>query len=66
MRPTITEQLDGLRRILEEVVAPEVKDPYPADILAGVCATLETLAVGWSEVPAFLRWDAEASCSGAF
>jgi hypothetical protein len=61
VRPTITEQLDGLRRILQEVVAPEVTDPYPADILAGVCATLETLAAGWSEVPAFLAWDAQAS-----
>lgn len=61
MRPTVTEQLEGLVRILQDVVAPEVADPYPADILAGVCATLETLAAGWSEVPAFLRWDAAAS-----
>jgi hypothetical protein len=61
VRPSVSEQLDGLRRILQEVVAPELTDPYPADILAGVCATLETLAAGWSEVPAFLRWDAEAA-----
>ncbi len=61
MRPSVTEQLDGLRRILQEVVAPELTDAYPADILAGVCATLETLATGWSAVPAFLRWDAAAS-----
>lgn len=61
MRPTVTEQLEGLVRILQDVVAPEVADPYPADILAGVCATLEALATGWSAVPAFLRWDAAAS-----
>jgi hypothetical protein len=61
VRPSVTEQLDGLRRILQEVVAPELKDPYPLDILTGVCATLETLATGWSEVPAFLRWDAAAT-----
>jgi hypothetical protein len=61
MRPSVTEQLDGLRRILQEVVAPELKDPYPSDILAGVCSTLETLAAGWSEVPAYLRWDAEVT-----
>ncbi len=61
MRPSVTEQLDGLSRILQEVIAPELTDPYPADILAGVCATLETLAAGWSAVPAFLRWDAAAS-----
>ena len=35
MRPDVSEQLDGLRRILEQVVAPELLDPYPADILAG-------------------------------
>jgi hypothetical protein len=61
VRPSVSEQLDGLKRILQEVVAPELTDPYPSDILAGVCATLETLAAGWSEVPAFLRWDAEAA-----
>jgi hypothetical protein len=63
MRPSVTEQLDGLRRILQEVVAPELSDPYPADILAGVCASLETLAIAWAEVPAFLRWDATTSAS---
>jgi hypothetical protein len=63
VRPSVTEQLEGLQRILQEVIAPELLDPYPADILAGVCATLETLAAGWSEVPAFLRWDANASIS---
>jgi hypothetical protein len=61
VRPSVTEQLNGLRRILDEVVAPELQDPYPADILAGVCATLETLAAGWARVPAFLIWDAEAT-----
>lgn len=61
MRPTVTEQLEGLARILQDVIAPEVTDPYPADILAGVCASLETLAAGWSEVAGFLRWDAAAS-----
>src|SRR3954452_24227943 len=59
MRPDVSEQLDGLRGILERIVAPELHDPYPADILAGVCATLETLSSGWRRVPAFLQWDAE-------
>jgi hypothetical protein len=63
VRPSVTEQLEGLRRILEEVVAPELKDPYPRDILAGVCATLESLAAGWQQVPAFLDWDARASAA---
>ena len=60
MRPSVTEQLEGLRRILEEVIAPELKDPYPRDILGGVCATLESIAAGWQQVPAFLDWDARA------
>ncbi len=59
MRPDVTEQLSGLRRVLLEVIAPELKDPYPLDILTGVCATLETLAAGWDQVPSFLRWDGE-------
>jgi len=59
MRPDVSEQLDGLRGILERIVAPELHDPYPADILAGVCATLESLSSGWRRVPAFLQWDAE-------
>jgi hypothetical protein len=61
VRPDVSEQLDGVRRILEEVVAPELADPYPIDILAGVCATLETLSSGWRAVPGFLQWDAEMS-----
>jgi hypothetical protein len=61
VRPDVSEQLDGLRQILERVIAPELTDPYPADILAGVCATLETLSSGWRAVPAFLQWDAEMS-----
>jgi hypothetical protein len=63
VRPDVSEQLDGLRRILEEVVAPELADPYPLDILAGVCATLETLSSGWRAVPGFLQWDAEMSAA---
>jgi hypothetical protein len=63
VRPSVTEQLEGLRRILEEVVAPELADPYPQDILAGVCATLESIAAGWQQVPAFLDWDARASAA---
>jgi len=61
VRPKVTEQLEGLRRILADVVAPEVVHPYPADILGGVMAALESLERGWYEVPRFLRWDAEAT-----
>jgi hypothetical protein len=58
VRPTVSEQLEGTARILREVVAPAVEGAYPADILAGLIATLDALARGWPDVPAFLAWDA--------
>ena len=62
MRPTVTEQLDGIRRVLAEIVAPQVTEPYPGDVLAGVLAALDTLS-RWAEVPSFMRWDAEQASS---
>ena len=61
MRPTITEQLDGLRRILAETIAPEVTSPYPAEILGGVIGALNALQSNWHKIPAFLRWDIETT-----
>ena len=58
MRPTVGEQLAGVARILAEVVAPAVDDPYPADVLGGLIATVEALAAAWAEVPVYLAWDA--------
>ena len=43
MRPSIDEQLHGTCRILEEVVAPAVADPYARTILAGLIANLRML-----------------------
>jgi hypothetical protein len=61
MRPTITEQLDGLRRILADVVAPEVTSPYPAEILGSVIGALDALQFNWHRIPVFLRWDIETT-----
>jgi hypothetical protein len=61
MRPTITEQLDGLRRILAETIAPEITSPYPAEILGGVIGALDALQSNWHRIPAFLVWDIEAT-----
>jgi hypothetical protein len=58
MRPDIDEQLTGIARILERVVAPAVGDPYAADVLAGVTAVLDGIATGWADVAGFLAWDA--------
>ena len=58
MRPGIDEQLTGIARILERVVAPAVGDRYAADVLAGVTAVLDGIANGWADVAGFLAWDA--------
>jgi hypothetical protein len=55
VRPTVDEQLRGLRAVLEAVVSPEVRAPYPADVLATVVGALERLERDWSAVPAALR-----------
>ena len=61
MRPTVSEQIDCLGRILSDVVAPEITSPYPATILQGVIAALTGLSAALPKVPAFLAWDAEAT-----
>ncbi len=61
MRPSVSEQLAGLSRILREAVAPHLADPYPIDILDGVCGTLDMLGAAWEQVPDFQRWDIEQS-----
>jgi hypothetical protein len=63
MRPTIAEQLRGLRRILAEVVTPEVGSAYPADMLQGVIANLEMLERALPAVAPFLAWDNEATAA---
>ena len=61
MHPTVTEQLDGLRRILADAVAPEVTAPYPTEILGSVIGALNTLQSNLHAIPAFLRWDIETT-----
>jgi len=59
MRPTIDEQLHALRRILTEVIAPEVAAKYPSDILQGVIANIGELEANWSRWLRYLAWDNE-------
>jgi hypothetical protein len=61
MRPDVSEQLTGIRQVLADVVAPQVTDAYPADVLAGALDALELLARSWVEVPRFLCWDSAAT-----
>jgi hypothetical protein len=53
----VSEQLAGVRRILADVIAPEVTGAYPVDMLRGVLANLEMLERSWSNVGPFLAWD---------
>jgi hypothetical protein len=50
MRPTVTEQLSGIRKILERLVAPEVTDEYVAAQLQTVLGALDGLAARWRTV----------------
>jgi hypothetical protein len=61
MRPDLTEQLRGIRQVMAETVALEVHDPYVVDVLSGLLSNLDILADAWTEIPAFLRWDSEAT-----
>ncbi|MEO8692453.1 MAG: hypothetical protein ABI658_02990 [Acidimicrobiales bacterium] len=57
MRPTLAEQLRGLRHILDHVVAPEVQGDYAQQSLLGVSRTLEMLEQRAGAVGLFLEWD---------
>ncbi len=61
MRPTVEEQLQGTCRILENVVAPCVADPFARTILDGLVANLRMLTVALPATAGFLRHDNEAT-----
>ena len=57
MRPSITEQLDGMCRVLEETVAPEVHSGHALEILRSLVSNVRMLSKNWHNVPGFLDWD---------
>lgn len=57
MKPTMSEQLCGMRRLLSDTVAPELGSGYPADVLRGVIKNLRMLEKRWDQVVPFLEWD---------
>jgi hypothetical protein len=63
VRPSVSEQIDGIRHVLAEVIVPQVVDPYAANILDGLLGALGKLAAGWAYVPQFLRWDADGTAA---
>jgi hypothetical protein len=57
MLPTVGDQLRETRRILAEVIAPEVTGDYAVAALDDVLATLQMLEAAWDKVLPFLQWD---------
>ena len=50
MRPTLSEQIEGARQILVELVAPELTDPYAQEQVTYAAAALEQAAARWPHV----------------
>lgn len=49
MRPTPGESLNAIRRVLQDVVAPQVRDPYAATQLAHMLRALDDLSRRWAD-----------------
>jgi hypothetical protein len=54
MRPTPREELEGIRRILADVVAPAVTGEYPATVLQQVLLAMDRLAATWERAAPLL------------
>ena len=50
MRPTLSEQITGARRVLVELAAPEVTDSYTQEQITFAAAALEHAAARWPHV----------------
>jgi hypothetical protein len=55
----VEEQLAGSRRILEDVIGPELVGSGAAESLRGLVKNLEMLERSWARVLPFLHWDNE-------
>lgn len=63
MRPGMTDQLSGIRRILEQIIAPELREGYPSQVLRGIVKNLAMLEGAWSRILPFLEWDTTATAA---
>ncbi|URN03308.1 hypothetical protein LUW74_08065 [Actinomadura madurae] len=57
MRPTVTEQLDGVRRLLDLVAADEDLSPSSRARLRDAGRLLARVRRSWTELPSFLAED---------
>lgn len=63
MRPGVSDTLAGIRRILDDIIAPEVREGYPTQVLRGVVKNLAMLENAWVGVLPFLQWDNDATAA---
>ena len=57
MRPNVTEQLEGVCRILETSIAPDLKAGYTLETLRSLIANVRMLGRAWHQLLPFLHWD---------
>jgi len=57
MRPNVSEQLEGMCRILETSVAPELVNGYTQETLRSLIANVRMLSRAWHQLLPFLHWD---------
>lgn len=63
MRPNVTEQLEGMCRILETAIAPELKHGYTLETLRSLIANVRMLGRAWHQLLPFLHWDNAATAA---
>jgi hypothetical protein len=59
----MTDQLTGIRRILEQIIAPELREGYPSQVLRGIVKNLAMLEGAWTRILPFLEWDTTATAA---
>ena len=57
MRPGVTEQLEGMCRILETSIAPELVNGHTQETLRSLIANVRMLSRAWHQLLPFLHWD---------
>lgn len=61
MRPTVSEQLRETRRIMNDVILPELPEGYSRQIFDKLMSNLLVVEHCWSRVVPFLKWDNDAA-----
>ncbi len=57
MHPNVTEQLEGMCRILESAIAPELASAHSQETLRSLVANVRMLGRAWHQLLPFLHWD---------